>query len=594
MDRKAIAIEDKWDLSTLFVNDEAFEEALQVTQSKLALLTEYVGKLKDATELKKYFDLYYQLETELENVFTYASLRESEDTRDAKASDMYARAYSLYVEMMNNIAYVQPELLSLHKQELTALLNDDQLKDYHFILHKMIREKEHTLSEKEESILASLQEVLDASAKISAKIMDADMQFSDIADKNGKLHALNSSNYILLQMSQDRTLRKNAFHAFYKVYKQFNNTLAATYSTCVNNATKQAQLRHFESSLQASLYSDAIPQTVYDQLITTIHKYMPLMHRYVALRKKILGLDELHYYDLYTPLSDLEMHYDLKEAKQMVIDAVQPMGKDYQDIVRQAFKDRWMDAYPNDGKHSGAFSSGTRTSNPFILTNFTGTLDAVSTIAHEMGHSMHTYFTSHNQKQPYANYSLFIAEVASTVNENLLIEQLLAKEKDPKKRLHLLNQYLEGFKGTIYRQTMFAEFEKEAHANREKGQALTTVYLNDLYARLIKEYFGDELVFDSEVQYEWSRIPHFYRPFYVYVYATGYSAAVAISEKLRSGKLEDKENYRRFLSVGSSVYPLEALKIGGVDLTTSEPICLALEKFKQILEEAERIVDQLN
>lgn len=592
MDRKEIALEDKWDLKTLFKSDQDFEIALKNVQEEMKHLGKYVGQLKDAICLKEYLDLYYEVEGKLDNVFTYAALRESEDTRQSIASDMYARAYGAYVELMSLISYVQPELLSLSIQELELLMNQEILKKYRFVLEKMVREKAHTLSEKEENILASLQEVLGASSQISSKLMDADMSFDSILDQEGNRHELNATNYILYQTSQDRVLRENAFRSFYKSYKQFNHTLAQTYSTCVSAATKEAKLRHFDSSLKASLYSDAIPQTVYDQLIETIHEYMPVMYRYVALRKKILGVDELHYYDLYTPLSDLEMKYDLQQAKEMVIEAVKPMGNDYQDIVRQAFKDRWMDAYPNDGKHSGAFSSGTRTSNPFILTNFTGTLDAVSTIAHEMGHSMHTYFTSHHQEQPYANYSLFIAEVASTVNENLLIEQLLEKETDPKKRLHLLNQYLEGFKGTIYRQTMFAEFEKEVHAHREQGQSLTTEYLNGLYEKLVKEYFGDGLVMDPEVQYEWSRIPHFYRPFYVYVYATGYSSAVAISEKLRLGSQQDKDNYRRFLSVGSSVYPLEALKIGGVDLTSREPIRLALEKFKQIVEEAEKIVDK--
>ncbi|QRG87272.1 oligoendopeptidase F [Bulleidia sp. zg-1006] len=593
MDRKEIALEDKWDLSTLFNSDEDFEIALKEVQKEMKSLGKYAGYLNEVASLKEYFDLYYEVEGKLDNVFTYASLRESEDTRQAKASDMYARAYGAYVELVSLVSYVQPELLSLSESELESLMKDEDLKKYHFILEKMAREKAHTLSEKEESILASLQEVLSASSQISSKLMDADMKFDSILDKDGNLHELNASNYILYQTSPDRVLRENSFRSFYKSFKQFNNTLAQTYSTCVTSATGVAKLRHFDSSLKASLYNDAIPQTVYDQLIETIHEYMPVMYRYVALRKKILGLDELHYYDLYTPLSELEMQYDLNQAKEMVVEAVLPLGKDYQDIVRQAFKDRWMDAYPNDGKHSGAFSSGTRTSNPFILTNFSKTLDSVSTIAHEMGHSMHTYFTSHTQEQPYANYSLFIAEVASTVNENLLIEQLLDKETDLKKRLHLLNQYLEGFKGTIYRQTMFAEFEKEAHAHREQGQALTTEYLNDLYEGLVKEYFGDELVMDPEVKYEWSRIPHFYRPFYVYVYATGYSSAIAISEKLRLGSQEDRDNYRHFLSVGSSVYPLEALKIGGVDLNTREPIRLALEKFKSIVEEAEKIVEKL-
>lgn len=593
MDRKEIALEDKWDLSSLFESDEAFELALENLQKKLPSLGNYSGKLKEASLLKDYFDQYYDLESQLDNVFTYASLRESEDTRQAKASDMYARAYSAYVQFLGIISYVQPELLSLPKESFEALLQAEELKKYRFLLEKIQRNQAHTLSEKEENLLAQLQEVLGASSQISSKLMDADMTFESVKDSEGKHHELTGANYILHQSSKDRVLRKNAFHSFYKTFKQFNNTLAQTYSACVNQATTEAKIRQFPSSLEMSLFQDNIPKRVYEQLIETVHEYLPVMYRYVALRKRLLGLDELHYYDLYTPLSSLDSRYSLQEAKEMVIQAVQPMGQDYQDIVQKAFQERWMDAYPNDGKRSGAFSSGTRTSIPYLLMNFSGTLDSVSTMAHEMGHSMHTYFTSHAQEQPYANYSLFIAEVASTVNETLLIEQLLEKESDPKKRLHLLNQYLEGFKGTIFRQTMFAEFEKEAHAHREQGASLSTEYLNQLYKGLIKDYFGKELVLDEEVAYEWSRIPHFYRPFYVYVYATGYSSAVAIAEKIRKGTAQDRQNYRAFLSAGSSVYPLEALKLGGVDLNTKEPIQLALEKFKQIVEEAEKIVDEL-
>ena len=337
-----------------------------------------------------------------------------------------------------------------------------------------------------------------------------------------------------------------------------------------------------------SLSQNHIPLAVYDNLIETVHKFMPLMYRYEKLRKEIFGLDELHYYDLYAPLvKDSDKRYTYEEAQEMVLSAVSPLGENYNNIVKSAFKERWIDVYPNKGKSTGAYSSGTYHSRPYIMTNFTGTLDSVSTLAHEMGHSLHTWHSNHTQPKQYADYTLFVAEVASTVNENLLIEQLLEKTDDPVTRLSYLNQYLEGFKGTVYRQTMFAEFEKEAHAMAERGEPLDPSSLNALYARLIKLYFGDELVMDDEVQYEWARIPHFYRPFYVYVYATGYSTAVALSEGILHEGESAVKRYLEFLSMGGSAFPLDELKHAGVDLTTPLPIETALKKFEKVLLDAE-------
>lgn len=337
-----------------------------------------------------------------------------------------------------------------------------------------------------------------------------------------------------------------------------------------------------------------IPVEVYDNLIATVRKHMPAMYRYVALRKKILGVDELHYYDVYAPLvGEIKTRYTYEQAQQMVLDAVAPLGEDYGRLVRQAFADRWVDVYPNKGKSGGAYSSGTYDSNPYILTNFTGTLDSVSTIAHEMGHSMHTWHSNHHQPPQYADYTLFVAEVASTVNENLLIEQLLQKEQNPQMRLYLLNQYLENFKGTVYRQAMFAEFERDAHAMAERGEALSPAALNALYKRLVEDYFGPDLVMDDEVQYEWARIPHFYRPFYVYKYATGYSTAVALSEGILKEGTPAMQRYKEFLSMGGSAYPLDELRHAGVDLATPAPIDAALTKFERILDDAEATLAKL-
>ena len=395
-------------------------------------------------------------------------------------------------------------------------------------------------------------------------------------------------------MDPRREVREKAFRNYYKSFKNHINTFASTYSSSVKADVFTARTRHYESARAMSMAQENIPASVYDSLVETVHKFMPAMYRYVELRKKILGVDELHYYDVYAPLcKDLELSYTYDEAKEMVKKAVAPLGKDYVDTVQRGFDERWIDVYPNTGKSGGAYSSGTYDSNPFIMCNFTGTIDSVSTIAHEMGHSMHTHLANTHQPAHYAGYTLFVAEIASTVNENLLIEQLLQKEQDPKVRLYLLNQYLENFKGTVYRQTMFAEFEQKAHEVIEKGGALSAQQMNQMYEELVKLYFGPSMVMDEEVRYEWARIPHFYRAFYVYKYATGYSSAVALSEKILTEGEPAVKKYLEFLSMAGSDYPLATLQHGGVDLSTPEPIERALTKFEKIVEEAEKTFEML-
>ena len=461
-------------------------------------------------------------------------------------------------------------------------------------MQKLIREKPHTLSAPEEKVLSSLSDALRASGETASTLQDADLRFEAAADSEGNMHEVTGSSYIPLQMSTDRTLRKNSFMSYYNSYRQHIHTFASTYAGCVKAATAEAKLRGYESSRQASMAANNIPVSVYDNLIQTVHDNMDAMYRYVALRKKILGLDELHYYDVYAPLSAGDhASYTYQQAQQMVLDAVAPLGKDYVNRVRAAYKDGWIDVYPNVGKSGGAYSSGTYDSNPFILLNFTGSLDSVSTLAHEMGHSQHTWLTQHHQPAQYSGYSLFVAEVASTVNENLLIEQLLQNCHEPARRLALLNQYLEGFKGTVYRQTMFAEFEKEAHAMQERGESLDADALDHLYQNLVAQYFGKDLVMDDEVAYEWARIPHFYSPFYVYVYATGYTSAVALSEGILKEGEPAVKKYLEFLSMGGSADPLDELRHGGVDLTTPAPIQKALDKFRRVLDDAEETYAQL-
>ncbi|MBQ7063576.1 MAG: oligoendopeptidase F [Firmicutes bacterium] len=584
----------QWDLSTLYADDDAWEAAFAAIDSKLGDVPAMQGTLNTAENIRRYLEVSYAVEREIENLFCYASLRRSEDTRAEKAQSMIARAHSKLVQYFARVAWAEPEILALPEDQLQALVEDPLLADYKFILTKLLRRQPHTLSAAEEQLLAGLGEVFGAPRDISSSLMDADMVFDPVTDAEGQSHELSGSNYILLQSSDDRTLRENAFRSFYKSYRQHSNTLAAAYSGAVKGAVAEARARHYESSRAMSLAGAHIPISVYDNLVETVHKHMPAMYRYVALRKKLLKLPELHYYDVYAPLvKGSEKQYSYEDAQELVLNAVAPLGENYVNVVRGAFRDNWIDVYPNKGKRGGAFSSGTYDSNPYILTNFTGTLDSVSTIAHEMGHSLHSWHSHQNQPYHYAGYTLFVAEVASTVNENLLIEQLLAKTSDPAERLVLLNQYLENFKGTVYRQTMFAEFEREAHAMAERGEALSPSALNALYKRLILEYFGPDMVWDDEVAYEWSRIPHFYRPFYVYVYATGYSTAVALSEGiLREGEPAVKR-YLEFLSMGGSQDPLDELRHAGVDLDTPAPIDTALDKFERVLADAEETARKL-
>ena len=593
-ERSEIQQQYKWDLTSLFESDEKWEEKLASLKGQQQVALSYQGKLDNAQTIYQYLKWDYSITSDLSDLFCYASLRHSEDTRDSNATSMYSRIYSLYVEISSASAFARPEILSLQDDKLKAIIEDDQLKDYRFMLEDLYREKKHTLSAKEEIVISSFGESFAAASEISESLRDSDLTFDDIIDNEGKKYPLSESSYIHYQMSDDRTLRKSAFESYYKTYKQHIHTFASAYRAQVKTAVTEARLRGYGSSREMSLSKNNIPLSVYDNLIESVHRHLNLMYRYLAIRKKLLSVDELHYYDVYAPLSKgSNKQYTYKQAQQMVLEAVSPLGKEYQKKVQQAFDEKWVDVYPNVGKSNGAYSSGTYHSNPYIMMNFNGSLDSVSTLAHEMGHSLHTYLTNSHQPVQYSDYSLFVAEVASTVNENLLIDQLLQNCNDPRERLALLNEYLEGFKGTVYRQTMFAEFEMKAHQMAQQGQSLDCDSLSEVYENLIKLYFGDELVIDPEVKYEWARIPHFFNPFYVYVYATGYTSAVAIKEGILKQGQSAVDRYLQFLSMGSSDYPLNELKHAGVDLTSSESIDRAFEKLEEILDDAEKTIELL-
>ena len=593
-ERRELDPQFMWDLTSMYATDEEWEKALSTLEESIRKAAAFQGRLTDAQSIAAYLDAATELGRTLSNLYCYASMRRSEDTRAEAAQSMYARINANYVKAISAIAFAEPEILSLPQQTLDDITDQECLKNHRFTLEKLLRQKPHTLSAAEEQLLAGFGEVFGAPAEIADNLQDADLVFDSVQDGEGHTVEVTGSNYITLQMSQDRTLRERAFRSYYKGYRQHSNTFAAAYSGAVKAATAEAAARHYASSRAMSMAGENIPTEVYDNLVSAVRAHLPAMYRYVALRKKILGLDELHYYDVYAPLvGERKESYTYGQAQQMVLDAVAPLGEDYQALVKKAYAERWIDVYPNKGKSGGAYSSGTYDSNPYILMNFTGTLDSVSTLAHEMGQSMHTWHSNHAQPPQYADYTLFVAEVASTVNENLMIEQLLKQEQDPARRLYLLNQYLENFKGTVYRQTMFAEFEREAHAMAERGEALSPAALNSLYAGLVKDYFGPELVMDEEVQYEWARIPHFYRPFYVYKYATGYSTAVALSEAILTEGESAVKRYREFLSMGGSAYPLDELRHAGVDLATPAPVNAALDKFERILDDAEQTLARM-
>ncbi|MBO4627442.1 MAG: oligoendopeptidase F [Lachnospiraceae bacterium] len=592
-ERKEIASEYLWDLTSLFADDAAWEVECTKLSEDLEQLETFRGRLGESAEVVA--DAYrtlYTLSQRLEAMHGYAFQRRTEDTRNAQAQNMVNKADSVYVRFVGAASFLQPELLSLPEEKLEDYRNSAAIAPYKHTFEDTLRSKPHTLNADEEAIVAAFGEIRGAGGDVADMLMDADMKFADVINPDDPDHPipLTHANYISLEESPNRAIRKGAFDNLYKAYGDLNNTFGATYLNTLKESALMTKLRKYSSNRAASLSNYNIPESVYDNLVETVHAFLPEMYRYLRLRKKLLGLDELHYYDIYTPITkDVTVSYTYDEAKELLLAAVAPLGEHYVETVRKGLASRWVDVFPNIGKRSGAYSIGSCKTTPHISMNFTGTLDSVSTLCHEMGHSMHTYLTHENQPPQYDDYSLFIAEVASTVNENLLVEHLLSKTEDPTMQLFLINQYLENFRGTIFRQTMFAEFEQIAHERVQKGESATPEDLNKIYLDLIKLYFGDEIVIDEAVQYEWSRIPHFYRPFYVYQYATGYSSAVALSEGILKEGAPAVKRYLEFLSLGDSVYPLEALAHGGVDLSTPEPISKALTKFRELLDRAEEL-----
>lgn len=596
-ERSEVEEQNKWAISDLYATDEAWEAEYDEVRALIGKVPGYAGRLgESAALLLEYLTLTETIMRYLYDLVNYAQRRSDEDTRVAKYQAMQGRIMSIYVEAGAASAFEAPEILELPEQTLSDFFEKEPgLEKFRRYLHDIQRKREHALSKDEEKLLAAAGDMAQTPENIYSMFNDADVQFPDAVDAAGEHHPLSQGTYISYMESSDRVLRKSAFENLYHTYGNYRNTIAAVQSAEVKQRQFFAQARKYPSSLERALDSTEVPVCVYHNLIDAVHQNMDKMYRYVALRKKLLGVDELHMYDLYTPLvSGVDRKIPFAEAKDTVYDALAPMGDAYRSILKEGFDRRWIDVYENTGKRSGAYSAGTF-KHPFVLLNYTGTLDSQFTLAHEMGHAIHSYLSNKNQPVIDSDYVIFVAEVASTCNEALLMEYLLGRTTDKKERAYLINHFLEQFRGTLYRQTMFAEFEMIVGKLAQEGQTLTAELLNAEYRKLNQLYFGDGVVLDDEIDMEWMRIPHFYYNYYVFQYATGYSAAIALSRRiLREGE-HAVSDYLRFLSGGCSKPPIELLKIAGVDMSSPAPVNAALQLFGELLDEMEKLVgDGLN
>lgn len=581
-----------WNLKDLFITDEAFYEAYNAAKRFPKELQEFKGKLgSSANTLLDYYRLSDEVSLELDNLLNYAARKKDEDTKNSTYQSMYGSVMSLYVEISGAASFEGPEIIEIPEDTLQSFFKEnEELRLYELDILRKRRKMEHTLSEKEEKILAEVGEVANSAADIFGVFNNADLVFPEITDKDGKKVRLTHGNYIPFMESSNREVRKEAFQALYSVYGQYKNTTAAILNAQVKQLQFFANARKYESSLHAALDETEVPVDVYYNLVDAVNDNMSYMHRYVKLRKKLMNLDELHMYDLYAPVvpnMDVEIPYE--EAKDTIIKALEPLGKEYLEILKNGFNNRWVDIYENEGKRSGAYSAGAKV-HPYVLMNYADTLDSEFTLAHEMGHALHSYLSNATQPTIYSDYKIFVAEVASTCNESLLMQYLLKNTTDKMQRAYLINHFLEKFRGTLFRQTMFAEFELLINRMVEQGVSLTADVLCDAYHDLNVKYFGEDIVVDHEIDVEWARIPHFYYNYYVYQYATGYSAAIALSNRILTEGEPAVKDYLKFLSSGSSHDPISLLKIAGVDMSTATPIKEALEVFGKLIDEMEELL----
>ncbi|MBC1400064.1 oligoendopeptidase F [Listeria booriae] len=591
--REEVPVNATWDLTTIFKDDEAWESEFTLLKDEIKVAQTFQGKLGESSEtLLKALRYQDELYDRLGNLYVYAHLKQDQDTTNTTYQGLYSRAGSLLTEASAAISYFEPEVLAIDEDKLKGFIADNaDLQLYAHLLEQVNLNRPYVLSEKEEALLAQAGEVLGNASRTYSILNNADMKFPEIKDEDGNKVEITHGRYGKMMEGKNRDVRKAAFKGMYSSYDNLKNTIATTLTGQVKKGNFYAKVHGFESARHRALFGNHIPEAVYDALVEAVNDQLPLLQRYVGLRKELLGLDELRMYDMYTPLStDVHLAFTYEEAKDIVLNGLAPLGEEYQAILKEAFESRWIDVMENKGKRSGAYSSGAYSTNPYILMNWQDTIDNVFTLAHELGHSVHSYYTRNNQPFVYGDYSIFLAEVASTTNENLLTDYMLKKYEDPKVRAYLLNHYLDGFKGTVFRQTQFAEFEHFIYQADQRGEALTAEFLTENYFALNEKYYGNEIVYDEEIGLEWARIPHFYMNYYVYQYATGFSAASALSDLILHGGQEAVTHYLNFLKAGSSDFPIEVLKKAGVDMTTAKPVTDALKVFEQRLNELEKLV----
>lgn len=593
LERSEIQKEDQWDLESMFANLDEWNLDYNKAKEMGENFESYKGKVVESSEnlLNTLVDQ-GELIRKTSHLYSYARMRLDEDTRKASSQELADRAMGLFVEVQDKISFVTPEILSLDEEKLESFIQEEpKLELYRKYLANIVRQREHVLSPREESILAQMGEVANAPEKIFSMLNNADLRFPEIENEDGETVEITHGNFIPLLESSNREVRRSAYEALYDTYNSFKNTFAASLNGELKKNIFNANLRSYGSSRAASLDENNVDLSVYDNLISSVHDNLDSMHKYMEIRKRALGVDELRMYDIYTPIvKDADMKIPFDQGVETIKRALEPLGKEYMDVVEEGFSSRWIDIYENKGKRSGAYSGGSYDSKPFILLNYHDTLDNMFTTAHELGHSIHSYFTRKHQPFVYGNYSIFVAEVASTANEALLMDYMLKNTEDKTERLYLLNHYLESFRGTVFRQTMFAEFEMKINQHLESGGSLTAEYLSNTYRALNELYYGSDVVMDDHIAVEWARIPHFYYNYYVFQYATGYSAAVALSQ----GILEEGEpavkRYIDFLKSGSSDYPINVLKTAGVDMTTKGPVDGAMKLFRELVEEMDKLI----
>ncbi|NLJ69850.1 MAG: oligoendopeptidase F [Clostridiaceae bacterium] len=585
--RSEIPEQATWDLTSLFASDEAWEKAFIDFKEKIIDADCYAGKLAESAEqLLAALQFSELLSREANKLMLYARLKHDQNRADTTYMAMYSKISQACSQLFGKLAFMKPELAELDSEIIVTFSQENpDLQSYKKFFQDIARNKAHTLSEKEETLLAKAGDVFDAGANVFAIFSNADLKFPRVKIEKDYKVRITQANYTSLLESRQRKIRKNTFEKYYKTYQKYENTLALTLQNQIKQHNYLAEIHGHPSARAAALFADAIPEAVYDQLIDTVSDNISLLHRYVLIRKKALGLKFLHCYDLYTPMvADVDFTFTPAEAQELVLKALQPLGDEYIQIIEKAFAERWIDWFPNQGKYSGGYSSGTYDSNPYILLNWQGSLYSVYTLIHELGHSAHTYFSNEKQPYQYSSYSIFLAEIASNTNENLLTDYLLKHETDLKRRRYIINHYLNGFRATMFRQTQFAKFEHLIHQAEQQGTPLTAEYLNQEYLRINHEFYGPYLISDPEISLEWMRIPHFYFNYYVYQYATGFSAATSFAKKILAGDQAAVKNYLDFLKAGSSDYPIETLAAAGIDMTEAEPIEQALETFAQYMD----------